>query len=114
MLPIIWVPEAIAKGRESFRKLFGRTEGFEPVCRFIPGLILSPNKPLPGSYDSQVGEGKAPSRRAMHEAVFESGWEVGAFLQQPRAEVARAYRGPGRQVISRDWTLAHPERGPKI
>src|ERR671932_887361 len=73
MLAIIRVAEILAKGMESFRKVFCRAEGFEPICRFITGLILSPNKTLQGIYDAQVWEGEAPSRRAMHEAVFESG-----------------------------------------
>ena len=93
MLPIIGVPEILAKGMESFRKIFCRAEGFEPICRFITGLILSPNKTLQGIYDLQVWEGKAPSRRAMHEAVFESGWDSAAFIQQHREEVAQAYQG---------------------
>src|SRR5213082_3837645 len=114
MLPIIRVPEILAKGMESFRKVFRRMEGFEHICRFITGLILSPNKTLQGIYDLQVWEGEAPSRRAMHEAVFESGWDGAAFIQQHRGEVAQAYQGRGRQVISLDWTLAHHERGPKI
>src|SRR5205823_1094174 len=114
MLPIIRVPEILAKGMESFRKIFCRGEGFEPICRFITGLILSPNKTLQGIYDLQVWEREAPSRRAMHEAVFESGWDGAAFIQQHRGEVAQAYQGRGRQVISLDWTLAHHERGPKI
>jgi hypothetical protein len=58
---------------ESVRKIFCRAEGFEPICRFITGLILSPNKILQGIYDLQVGEGKAPSRRAMHEAALSQG-----------------------------------------
>jgi hypothetical protein len=87
---------------------------FEHICRFITGLILSPNKTLQGIYDLQVWEGEAPSRRAMHEAVFESGWDGAAFIQQHWEEVAQAYQGRGRQVISLDWTLAHHERGPKI
>jgi hypothetical protein len=48
MLPIIRVPEILAKGMESFRKIFRRVEGFEHICRFITGLILSPNKTLQG------------------------------------------------------------------
>jgi hypothetical protein len=114
MLPITCVPQAIAKGMESFRKIFCRAEGFEHVCRFITGLIISPNKTLQGIYEAQVWEGEAPSRRAMHEAVFEAGWDSAAFIEQHRAEVAQAYRGRGRQVISLDWTLAHHERGPEI
>ena len=50
----------------------------------------------------------------MHEAVFESGWDSGALIEHHRTEVAQAYQGRGRQVISLDWTLAHHERGPKI
>jgi hypothetical protein len=50
----------------------------------------------------------------MHEAVFESGWDSAALIQHHRTEVAQAYRGRGRQVISLDWTLSHHERGPKI
>ncbi|MGH8603694.1 MAG: hypothetical protein ACREXR_13230 [Gammaproteobacteria bacterium] len=50
----------------------------------------------------------------MHEAVFESGWDSAAFIQQPWGEVAQAYQGRGRPVISLDWTLSHHERGPKI
>jgi hypothetical protein len=114
MLPIIRVPEILAKGMESFRKIFRRMEGFEHICRFITGLILSPNKTLQGIYDLQVWEGEAPSRRAMHEAVFESGWDSGALIEHHRTEVAQAYQGRGRAVISLDWTLSHPERGPKI
>src|SRR5919198_2212302 len=114
MLPITCVPETIAKGMKRFREIFCRAEGFEPICRFITGLILSPNKTLQGIYDLQVWEGEAPSRRAMHEAVFESGWDAAALIQHHRAEVAQAYRGRGRQVISLDWRLSHHERGPKI
>ena len=78
---------------ESFRKIFCRAERFEHICRFITGLILSPNKTLQGIYDLQVWEGEAPSRRAMHEAVFGSGWDSVAFIQQHRGEVAQAYQG---------------------
>jgi hypothetical protein len=114
MLAIICVPEIIAKGMECFRKVFCRAEGFEPVCRFITGLSLSPNKTLQGIYDLPVWEGEAPSRRAMHEAVFESGWDLAALLKGHRTEVAQAYQGRGRPVISLDWTLAHHARGPEI
>ena len=114
MLPITCVPEILAKGMKNFREIFCRAEGFEHICRFITGLILSPNKTLQGIYDAQVWEGETPSRRAMHEAVFESGWESAALIKRHRAEVAQHYRGRGRQVISLDWTLAHHERGPEI
>jgi hypothetical protein len=99
---------------ESFRKVFCRAEGFEHGCRFITGLVLSPNKTLQGISDLQVWEGEAPSRRAMHAAVFESGWNSAALMKQHRIEVAQTYPGRGRQVISLDWTLSHHERGPPI
>ena len=114
MLPISCVPETIVKGMKSFREIFCRAEGFEHVCRFIRDLILSPNKTLQGIYDAQVWEGEMPSRRAMHETVFESGWDSAALIQHHRPAVAQAYRGRGRQVISLDWRLSHHERGPKI
>jgi hypothetical protein len=101
MLPIAGIPQTIAKGMERFRKIFCRAEGFEHVCRFITGLVLSPNKTLQGIYDLQVWEGEAPSRRAMHEAVFESGWDSAALMKQHRAEVAQSYPGRGRQVCCR-------------
>jgi hypothetical protein len=114
MLPITCVPEIIARGMKSFREVFCRAEGFEQVCRFITGLIISPNKTLPGIYDSHVWEGEAPSRRALHEAVFASGWDSAVLIQHHRIEVAQASQGRGRQVIALDWTLAHHARGPKI
>ena len=75
MLPIIEVPQTIASGMEKYRDVFCREEGFEHVSRYVTGLIISPNKTLQGIYDLQVWEGDPPSRRAMHEAVFEAGWE---------------------------------------
>jgi hypothetical protein len=77
-------------------------------------LILSSTKTLQGIYDLPVWEGEVPSRRAMHEAVFESGWDSAALIEHHRTEVVQAYQGRGRQVILLDWTLAHHERGPKI
>jgi hypothetical protein len=89
MLAITSVPESVVQAMEPFRDFFGREEGFEHVRRFITGLIISPNKTLQGIYDLQVWEGDKPSRRAMHAAVFESGWDSEAFMQHHRAEVAK-------------------------
>ena len=114
MLPIVGIPQTLAKGMERFRTIGCRAEGFEPICRLITGLVLSPNKTLQGIDDRQVWEGEAPSRRAMPEAVFESGWDSAAFMKQHRTEVAQTYPGRGRQVLSLDWTLAHHERGPTL
>src|SRR5262249_24233037 len=72
-------------------------------------------KTLEGIYDLQVwGTDEKPSRRAMHEAVFEAGWDADALLPLHRQVVAPAHRGRGREVLSLDWTYAHHERGPKI
>src|ERR671933_201628 len=115
MLPIIGVPETIRQGLAPYRPLFCREEGFEHVSRYVTGLILSPNKTLQGIYDLQVwGTDEKPSRRAMHEAVFEAGWATDALLPLHRQVVAPAHRGRGREVLSLDWTYAHHERGPKI
>ena len=75
---------------------------------------MSPNKTLQGIDDTQVWEGPAPSRRAMHTGVFEAGWDDDVLMQRHRAEVAADYRGRGRAVMSLDGTRAHHERGPKI
>jgi hypothetical protein len=79
MLPSIGVPETIRRGLAPYRPLFCRDEGFEHVSRYVTGLILSPNKTLQGLYEGQVwGEAEKPSRRAMHEAVLEAGWDADA------------------------------------
>src|SRR5919201_5049030 len=115
MLPIIGGPETIRQGLAPYRPLFCREGGFEHVSRYVTGLILSPNKTLQGIYDLQVwGTDEKPSRRAMHEAVFEAGWDADALLPLHRQVVAPAHRGRGREVISLDWTYAHHERGPQI
>jgi hypothetical protein len=115
MLPIIGVPTTIQQGMAQYRDLFCRDEGFEHVGRYVTGLILSPNKTLQGIYDAQVWQaGTKPSRRAMHAAVFEAGWDADAVMRRHRAEVARAHRGHGRAVLSLDWTYAHHDRGPQI
>jgi hypothetical protein len=114
MLPITGVPETIARGMAEFRDLFGRAEGFEHVSRYVTGLIISPNKTLQGIYEWQVWDHDTPSRRAMHAAVFEAGWDSHALIQRHRTQVAPDHRGRGREVISLDWTLAHHARGPHI
>src|SRR5947208_16080154 len=88
MLPIIRVPEILAKGMESFRKIFCRAEGFEHICRFITGLILSPNKTLQGIYDLQVWEGGAPEQEGQPEAGFWFGVDWAGVSYHPLAVVA--------------------------
>ena len=115
MLPIVDVPETIRQGMAHYRDIFCRDAGFDHVSRSVTGLILSPNKTLQGLYDVQVwATDQAPSRRAMHEAVFAAGWDAERLLSCPRAVIAPAYRGRGRAVLSLDWTYAHHERSTKI
>ena len=115
MVPLVSVPETIRCGLAPYRDVFCRAEGFEHISRYVTGLLLSPNKTLQGIYDLQVWEPGAPhSRRAMHEAVFEAGWDAERLMPRHRAVIANAHRGCGREVISLDWTYAHHERGLKI
>jgi hypothetical protein len=114
MLPMVEVPQTIRKGLRPDRDLFRRAEGFEHISRYVSGLIVSPNKTVQGIYANQVWEGDKPSRRAMHEAVFEAGWEADQLLPRHRTPIAPEHRGRGREVISLDWTLVHHERGPHI
>jgi hypothetical protein len=114
MLPITGIPETIARGMAGFRDVFCRGQGFEHVSRYVTGLIISANKTLQGIYELQVWDHAQPSRRAMHAAVFEAGWDSHALIQRHRTQVACDHRGRGREIISLDWTLAHHERGPHI
>ena len=115
MLPIVGVPETVGHMMASYRDVFCRDAGFEHVSRYVTGLILSPNKTLQGMYALQVWNQDAPpSRRAMHEAVFEAGWAAEALMPRHREVVAPDHRGRGREVMCLDWTYAHHERGPHI
>ena len=114
MLPIICVPESVSSALTPHRGVFCRNEGFEHVSRYITGLITSPNKTLQGIYDWQIWGGDAPSRRAMHEAVFESGWSLADLMASHRRQVAADYRRQGRHVISLDWTFSHHDQGSHI
>jgi hypothetical protein len=114
MLPMVGVPETIRKGLRPYRDLFRRDEGFEYVSRYVTGLLVSSNKTLQGIYANQVWPEKKPSRRAMHEAVFEAEWDAEELLPRHRKLIAPEHRNRGREVISLDWTLMHHERGPRI
>ncbi len=105
----------IARSMSAYREVFCRAAGFEHVSRYISGLLLSENKTLQGIAAQQVyPEGEAVSRRAMHAAVFEAGWDSEALMQQHRAVVGKRHQGRGREVISLDWTLLHHEDGFEI
>ena len=80
MLPMVEVPQTIRKGLRPYRDLFRREEGFEHVSRYVSGLTVSPNKTRQGIYANQVWEGKKPSRRVRHEAVFAAGWDAEELL----------------------------------
>jgi hypothetical protein len=116
MFPILEIPSVISDVFTQYRSVFCRNEGFDWVSRYVTGLLVSPNKTLQGIYDLQVfpDRDQPPSRRAMHGAVFEAGWDSDRLAQQHRQVIAPDYRGHGRVVISLDWTFAHHERGPKI
>ena len=93
MLPIIEVPEIIASRMEKYRDVFCREEGFEHVSRYVTGLVISPNKTVQGIHELQVFDRDKPSRRAMHEAVFEAGWDGEELIRRHRVEVAKDHRG---------------------
>lgn len=100
MLPMVGVPDTLRKGLRPYRDLFGRSEGFEHISRYVTGLIVSPNKTWQGIYADQVWEGDKPSRRAMHEAVCEAGWQADALLPRHRVVIAPEHQKRGREVIS--------------
>ncbi|MGK7873020.1 MAG: hypothetical protein AB4426_06830 [Xenococcaceae cyanobacterium] len=115
MLPLIGIPPTIAAGMAPYRDVFCRDEGFAHVCRYVTGLILSPNKTLQGIYAQLVpAQEQQFSRRAMHEAVFEAGWQLPELMVSHRQERGIDYQGKGRAVIGLDWTLSHHDQGAKI
>src|SRR5262245_4184873 len=114
MLPAVGVPQTVQRQMRAYRDLFRRSEGFEYVSRYVTGLLVSPNKTSQGIYAAQVWDGDGPSYRAMHEAVFEAGWDAEVLLPRHRKLIAPEHRNRGGAVISLDWTLVHHERGPHI
>lgn len=100
---------------KTYREVFCRGPGFEHVSRYVSGLLLSKNKTLQGIHAQQVyGEGEAASRRAMHAAVFEAGWDSEEMMERHREILGKFHQGKGREVISLDWTLSHHEFGSHI
>ena len=104
MLPMVEVPETMRKGLRPYRDLVRRDEGVDYVSRYVTGLLVSPNNTLQGSYANPVGPERKPSRRAVHEAVFEADWNGAATMPRHRALIAPEPRNRGREVISLDWT----------
>ena len=113
MLPIVGIAPTIAKLLSQYRDIFCRKEGFAHISRYVSELLLSGNKTWQGIYSNQVLL-KPVSRRAMHEAVFEAGWDSEGWMGRHREVVAAQHQGRGREVIGIDWTFAHHERGNKI
>lgn len=115
MVPFVGVPDTIARGMRAYRSIFCRAAGFEQVSRYISGLLLSENKTLQGIAAQQVyPQGVGTSRRAMHAAVFEAGWDSERLMQQHRVLVGKQHQGRGREIISLDWTYSHHEEGFEI
>ena len=115
MVPIVAIPPSIESGLEAYRSVFVREAGFKHVSHYVSGLLLSENKTLQGIYAQRVfSDGKQVSRRAMHEAVFEAGWDRQELMRCHRASVASKHRGRGREVLSLDWTLAHHDSSREI
>jgi hypothetical protein len=101
--PLVGVPETSRRGLAPYREVLCRAEGFDHVRRYGPGLLLRPNKPLPGSYAVQVWAPAAPrSRRALPAAVWEAGGAAAALMPHHRAVIESAHRSRGREVIRRD------------
>jgi hypothetical protein len=115
MIPITQIPTIIWNSLQAYRKLFLTNAGFEHIGRYLTGLIVSPNKTLQGIHDLQVWpNGNKVSSRAMHEAVFEAGWQSEELMPHHRKLVSAKYKGKGRHTISLDWTQSHHDRGPQI
>lgn len=115
LFPFVGVPKQIEQGLAAYRDLFCRESGFDHISRYVTGLLLSANKTLQGIYAQQVWpEGTEPSRRAMHAAVFEAGWDSEGLLPRHREVIAPTHRGRGLEVIGLDWTYVHHDRGPEI
>ena len=114
MIPIVDIPETIKEHLRPYRNVFCKEAGFDHIGRYLTGLILSPNKTFQGIYDAWVFEEKKPSRRAMHEAIFEAGWSSEELIKQHREVISQSHKGKGMEIISLDWTLSHHLRGPKI
>lgn len=113
--PLVGIGATLQKFMLAYREVFCREAGFAHVSRYINGLLLSANKTLQGIYSQIVWpEGKQVSRRAMHESVFESGWNRDILMRCHRRNVAPNYPGRGRAVIGLDWTLAYHPYSEKV
>lgn len=115
MLPLVGIPATIKKFLQSYRKVFRKEAGFQHISRYINGLLMSPNKTLQGIYSQLVlDEEHQVSRRAMHEAVFEAGWQHQELMKQHRRVVSPIHQGRGKEIIALDWTFSYHPYSEKI
>ena len=97
MLPITPIPASRLEGLQDYRELFCRDAGFEHIGRYLTGLIVSPNKTLPGIHDLQVWcDGVQVSSRTMHEAVLEAGWQSEQLMPHHRKRVSTNYQAKAK------------------
>ena len=115
MIPLVGIPATIAKFLKSYRQVFRKEAGFQHISRYINGLLMSPNKTLQGIYSQLVwDEQEKVSRRAMHEAVFEAGWNHQELMAEHRKVLSPVHRGKGREIIALDWTFSYHPYSEKI
>ena len=115
MLPLVGIPETVAKFLKQYRKVFCREAGFKHISNYINGLLMSSNKTLQGIYSQLVwDEAEKVSRRAMHEAIFEGRWKYEELMQQHRKVVSPIHQGKGREIIALDWTFSYHPHSEKI
>jgi len=115
MLPLVGIPRTIAKFLKSYRKVFRKEAGFKHISRYINGLLISSNKTVQGIYSQLVlNEENKVSRRAMHEAVFEAGWQYQKLMQEHRNKIGEIHSAKGREIIALDWTFSYHPYSEKI
>lgn len=115
MLPLVGIPRTIAKFLKSYRQVFRKEVGFKHISRYINGLLICSNKTLQGIHTQLVWDGdNKVSRRAMHEAVFEAGWQQQEFMKEHRHKIGAIHSGKGREIIALDWTFSYHPYSEKI
>ena len=115
MFPLVGIPKTLEQFLQPYRKVFRKQAGFKHISRYISGLLMSENKTLQGIYHNIVWqEEEKVSRRAMHEAVFETGWSEEKLMEQHRRGLSSVHRGKGREIIALDWTFAYHPYSEKI
>jgi ElaB/YqjD/DUF883 family membrane-anchored ribosome-binding protein len=115
MLPLVGIPKSIEAELPEYRGNFKKEAGYKHISRYVLGLIVNENKTVQGIYDRIVWEeGEEVSRRAMHEAIFEAGWNRKELMKKHRERMGEKHRGRGKEVIGSDWTYSHHERGKEI